>query len=82
LSDDHQKILRFIKMPSEGLELPLDTRGTPFQQRVWDELLGIPRRVHRDLRALANRIREPVIDAPPTLRRRRHRGGNGGESET
>src|SRR5262245_55795127 len=34
LSNDLQKILRFIEAPSEGLNLPLDIRGTPFQQRV------------------------------------------------
>jgi O6-methylguanine-DNA--protein-cysteine methyltransferase len=59
LSDDLRKILRFIEMPSEGLELPLDIRGTPFQQRVWDELLRIPPGSIVTYGALANRIGEP-----------------------
>ena len=59
LSDDLRKILRLIEMPSEGLELPLDIRGTPFQQRVWDELLRIPPGSIVTYGALANRIGEP-----------------------
>jgi AraC family transcriptional regulator of adaptative response/methylated-DNA-[protein]-cysteine methyltransferase len=59
LSDDLRKILRFIEMPSEGLELPLDIRGTPFQQHVWDELLRIPPGSIVTYGALANRIGEP-----------------------
>jgi O-6-methylguanine DNA methyltransferase len=59
LSDDLRKILRFIEMPSEGLELPLDIRGTPFQQRVWDELLRIPPGSIVTHGAVANRIGEP-----------------------
>jgi O-6-methylguanine DNA methyltransferase len=59
LSNDLQKILRFIEAPSEGLNLPLDIRGTPFQQRVWDELLRIPPGSIVTYGALANRIGEP-----------------------
>ena len=28
--------------PAEGLRLPLDMRGTPFQRRVWEKLRAIP----------------------------------------
>jgi O-6-methylguanine DNA methyltransferase len=59
LSDDLRKILRFIEAPSEGLNLPLDIRGTPFQQRVWEALLRIPLGSIVTYRALANRIGEP-----------------------
>jgi AraC family transcriptional regulator, regulatory protein of adaptative response / methylated-DNA-[protein]-cysteine methyltransferase len=59
LSNDLQKILRFIEAPSEGLNLSLDIRGTPFQQRVWDELLRIPPGSIVTYGALANRIGEP-----------------------
>jgi O-6-methylguanine DNA methyltransferase len=59
LSNDLQKILRFIEAPSEGLNLPLDIRGTAFQQRVWDELLRIPPGSIVTYGALANRIGEP-----------------------
>jgi O-6-methylguanine DNA methyltransferase len=59
LSNDLRKILRFIEAPSEGLNLSLDIRGTPFQQRVWDELLRIPPGSIVTYGALANRIGEP-----------------------
>jgi O6-methylguanine-DNA--protein-cysteine methyltransferase len=59
LSDDLRKILRFIEAPSEGLNLPLDIRGTPFQQRVWEALLRIPLGSIVTYRALANRIGAP-----------------------
>jgi AraC family transcriptional regulator of adaptative response/methylated-DNA-[protein]-cysteine methyltransferase len=40
--DDLAKVIRFVDKPSEGLDLPLDLRGTPFQRRVWETLLTIP----------------------------------------
>jgi methylated-DNA-[protein]-cysteine S-methyltransferase/AraC family transcriptional regulator of adaptative response/methylated-DNA-[protein]-cysteine methyltransferase len=59
LTGDLKKILRFIEAPAEGLDLPLDIRGTPFQQRVWDVLLGIPAGRTITYAALAARIGEP-----------------------
>src|ERR1700736_2133496 len=59
LSDDLRKILRFIEAPSEGLNRPLDIRGTPFQQRVWEALLRIPTGSIVTYGALANRIGKP-----------------------
>jgi AraC family transcriptional regulator of adaptative response/methylated-DNA-[protein]-cysteine methyltransferase len=35
------KVLGFIKAPRAGLDLPLDIRGTAFQQRVWQALARI-----------------------------------------
>lgn len=35
------KVLGFIEAPSTGLDLPLDIRGTAFQQRVWQALARI-----------------------------------------
>ena len=35
-------VLRFVEAPKAGLELPLDVRGTAFQQRVWQALRSIP----------------------------------------
>jgi AraC family transcriptional regulator of adaptative response/methylated-DNA-[protein]-cysteine methyltransferase len=32
------KVLSFIETPKSGLDLPLDIRGTAFQQRVWQAL--------------------------------------------
>ena len=40
--DDLVKVIRFVDRPAEGLELPLDLRGTPFQRRVWEKLRAIP----------------------------------------
>ena len=36
------KIVGLIEKPGVGLDLPLDIRGTAFQQRVWKALQQIP----------------------------------------
>jgi AraC family transcriptional regulator of adaptative response/methylated-DNA-[protein]-cysteine methyltransferase len=36
------KIIDFVERPAQGLDLPLDVRGTAFQQRVWLALRKIP----------------------------------------
>ncbi len=36
------KVLSLIETPALGLDLPLDIRGTAFQQRVWQALRDIP----------------------------------------
>jgi AraC family transcriptional regulator of adaptative response/methylated-DNA-[protein]-cysteine methyltransferase len=36
------KIVGFVEEPKKGLDLPLDVRGTAFQQRVWRALQEIP----------------------------------------
>ncbi|SCY03991.1 AraC family transcriptional regulator, regulatory protein of adaptative response / methylated-DNA-[protein]-cysteine methyltransferase [Nitrosospira sp. Nl5] len=36
------KVVGFIEAPGIGLDLPLDVRGTAFQQRVWQALREIP----------------------------------------
>ena len=36
------KVVGFIETPGIGLDLPLDVRGTAFQQRVWQALREIP----------------------------------------
>jgi AraC family transcriptional regulator of adaptative response/methylated-DNA-[protein]-cysteine methyltransferase len=35
-------VLGFIEEPARGLQLPLDVRGTAFQQRVWQALRDLP----------------------------------------
>ena len=35
-------VVGFVEAPGLGLNLPLDVRGTAFQQRVWKALLDIP----------------------------------------
>jgi AraC family transcriptional regulator, regulatory protein of adaptative response / methylated-DNA-[protein]-cysteine methyltransferase len=59
LRNDLDKILTFIKTPAKGLDLPLDIRGTPFQRRVWDALLGVRVGHKITYAALASRIGEP-----------------------
>ncbi|EJL37705.1 O-6-methylguanine DNA methyltransferase [Caulobacter sp. AP07] len=36
------RVVGFVETPGLGLDLPLDVRGTAFQQRVWRALLDIP----------------------------------------
>jgi AraC family transcriptional regulator of adaptative response/methylated-DNA-[protein]-cysteine methyltransferase len=36
------KVVGFVEAPGLGLDLPLDVRGTAFQQRVWQVLRQIP----------------------------------------
>jgi AraC family transcriptional regulator of adaptative response/methylated-DNA-[protein]-cysteine methyltransferase len=36
------KVVGFVEAPTLGLDLPLDVRGTAFQQRVWQALQNIP----------------------------------------
>jgi AraC family transcriptional regulator of adaptative response/methylated-DNA-[protein]-cysteine methyltransferase len=36
------KVIGFVEKPARGLDLPLDVRGTAFQQRVWAALRQIP----------------------------------------
>ena len=36
------QIIGFVEAPAIGLDLPLDIRGTAFQQRVWQALRAIP----------------------------------------
>lgn len=38
---DLVKVRRYLSNPAEGLDLTLDMRGTPFQQRVWAKLKAI-----------------------------------------
>jgi AraC family transcriptional regulator of adaptative response/methylated-DNA-[protein]-cysteine methyltransferase len=36
------RVVGFINAPAQGLDLPLDIRGTAFQQQVWQALREIP----------------------------------------
>ena len=36
------RVVGLVEAPQRGLDLPLDVRGTAFQQRVWKALLRIP----------------------------------------
>ena len=43
-ADWSRKVVGFVEAPASGLDLPLDVRGTAFQQRVWQALRGDPAR--------------------------------------
>jgi AraC family transcriptional regulator of adaptative response/methylated-DNA-[protein]-cysteine methyltransferase len=53
------KVIGFIEAPRIGLDLPLDIRGTPFQQRVWKELQRIPAGKTASYSEVAKRIGSP-----------------------
>jgi AraC family transcriptional regulator of adaptative response/methylated-DNA-[protein]-cysteine methyltransferase len=56
LSGTVRAVLDFLQEPKQALDLPLDLRGTAFQQRVWRTLCGIPAgetRTYAQLAAMA-----------------------------
>jgi AraC family transcriptional regulator of adaptative response/methylated-DNA-[protein]-cysteine methyltransferase len=53
------KVVGFVEAPGLGLELPLDVRGTAFQQRVWQALRDIPAGETVSYTELARRIGAP-----------------------
>ena len=53
------KVVGFLEAPRLGLDLPLDVRGTAFQQRVWQALREIPAGETVSYSDLANRIGAP-----------------------
>ncbi|UVE17973.1 bifunctional DNA-binding transcriptional regulator/O6-methylguanine-DNA methyltransferase Ada [Pseudomonas sp. LS44] len=53
------KVVGFIEAPALGLDLPLDVRGTAFQQRVWNALQEIPAGSTASYAEIANRIGMP-----------------------
>jgi AraC family transcriptional regulator of adaptative response/methylated-DNA-[protein]-cysteine methyltransferase len=53
------KVVGFVDAPGIGLDLPLDIRGTAFQQRVWQALREIPPGQTASYTEIANRIGAP-----------------------
>ena len=53
------KVVGFVEAPALGLDLPLDVRGTAFQQRVWQALREIPVGRTVSYSQIANRIGAP-----------------------
>jgi AraC family transcriptional regulator of adaptative response/methylated-DNA-[protein]-cysteine methyltransferase len=53
------KVIGFVEAPSLGLDLPLDVRGTAFQQRVWQALREIPAGSKASYADIAKRIGAP-----------------------
>jgi AraC family transcriptional regulator of adaptative response/methylated-DNA-[protein]-cysteine methyltransferase len=54
------RVVGFIEAPAAGLDLPLDVRGTAFQQRVWQELRAIPAGATASYTEIARRIGVPA----------------------
>ncbi|MBS0561001.1 MAG: bifunctional DNA-binding transcriptional regulator/O6-methylguanine-DNA methyltransferase Ada [Proteobacteria bacterium] len=52
-------VLDFIAEPRQALDLPLDLRGTAFQQRVWRTLVSIPPGETRTYAQLAQMLGNP-----------------------
>ena len=52
-------VVSFVETPGVGLSLPLDIRGTAFQQRVWQALTEIPPGTTLSYTELAERIGSP-----------------------
>ena len=53
------QVVGFIEAPAIGLDLPLDVRGTAFQQRVWRALRDIPAGSRVSYSEIARRIGSP-----------------------
>jgi len=53
------KVVGFVESPRLGLNLPLDVRGTAFQQRVWQALRKIPAGSTASYADIAMRIGSP-----------------------
>jgi AraC family transcriptional regulator of adaptative response/methylated-DNA-[protein]-cysteine methyltransferase len=53
------KVVGLIEAPGLGLDLPLDVRGTAFQQRVWQALRDIPAGSTASYTEIAGRIGSP-----------------------
>ena len=53
------RVIGFIEQPALGFDLPLDIRGTAFQQRVWKALCAIPLGSTASYSEIANRMGAP-----------------------
>jgi AraC family transcriptional regulator of adaptative response/methylated-DNA-[protein]-cysteine methyltransferase len=53
------RVVGFVEAPRRGLDLPLDLRGTAFQQRVWQALRKIPVGKRVTYTEIARRIGAP-----------------------
>ncbi|WP_025129978.1 bifunctional DNA-binding transcriptional regulator/O6-methylguanine-DNA methyltransferase Ada [Pseudomonas sp. PH1b] len=53
------QVVGFIEAPAIGLDLPLDLRGTAFQERVWQALRSIPAGSTASYAEIAQRIGAP-----------------------
>jgi AraC family transcriptional regulator of adaptative response/methylated-DNA-[protein]-cysteine methyltransferase len=54
------EVVRTVEEPGTGANIPLDVKGTAFQQRVWQELMRIPAGETRSYGELAAAIGKPT----------------------
>jgi AraC family transcriptional regulator of adaptative response/methylated-DNA-[protein]-cysteine methyltransferase len=54
------QVVGFVEAPEQGLHLPLDIRGTAFQQRVWQALRAIPAGTTASYASIAAAIGAPA----------------------
>lgn len=54
------RVVGFVEAPAIGLDLPLDIRGTAFQQRVWQALQAVPPGETVSYAEIARRIGAPA----------------------
>jgi AraC family transcriptional regulator of adaptative response/methylated-DNA-[protein]-cysteine methyltransferase len=59
LADAVRAVLAFLEEPKQSLDLPLDLRGTAFQQRVWRTLCRIPAGETRTYGEVARMVGDP-----------------------
>jgi AraC family transcriptional regulator of adaptative response/methylated-DNA-[protein]-cysteine methyltransferase len=53
------RVIAFVEAPATGLDLPLDVRGTAFQQLVWQALRDIPAGSTATYTSIAEKIGSP-----------------------
>jgi len=53
------RVVALVEAPADGFDLPLDVRGTAFQQRVWQALQDIPSGATASYSEIAKRIGRP-----------------------
>jgi AraC family transcriptional regulator of adaptative response/methylated-DNA-[protein]-cysteine methyltransferase len=53
------RVVGLVEDPSATVDLPLDIRGTPFQQKVWTALQAIPAGITETYSDLAIRVGDP-----------------------
>jgi AraC family transcriptional regulator of adaptative response/methylated-DNA-[protein]-cysteine methyltransferase len=53
------RVVSFVEAPALGIDLPLDVRGTAFQQRVWQALRAVPAGETVSYAQIAGRIGAP-----------------------
>ena len=54
------RVVGFVEAPGQGFDLPLDIRGTAFQQRVWQALRALPAGVTASYRDIAAAVGAPA----------------------